>query len=66
MDANGKALAYVYGQEDSSAGSQHLTAEEARRIAVNIARIPSSCDDLIDIAARVSILGHQFERSRAC
>jgi hypothetical protein len=40
FDANRKALAYVYGQEDSSAGSQHLTVEEARRIAVNIARLP--------------------------
>jgi hypothetical protein len=35
-----RSLAYVYGQEDSSAGSQHLTVEEARRIAVNIARLP--------------------------
>ena len=40
MDANGKALAYVHGQEDSNAGAQHLTVEEARRIAVNIARLP--------------------------
>jgi hypothetical protein len=30
----------VYGQEDSSAGSQHLTVEEARRIAVNVVRLP--------------------------
>ena len=40
MDVNGKALAYVHGQEDSGAGSQHLTVEVARRVAVNIARLP--------------------------
>ena len=40
MDVNRKALAYVHGQEDSGAGSQHLTVEVARRIAVNIARLP--------------------------
>jgi hypothetical protein len=29
------------GTEDNNAGAQHLTVEEARRIAVNIARLPA-------------------------
>jgi hypothetical protein len=41
QDANGMALAYVYAREDHSvAGGRHLTPDEARRIAINIARLP--------------------------
>jgi len=39
-DATGRALAYVYGRDDGGAGSDHLTTDEARRIAVNIAKLP--------------------------
>ena len=39
-DANGTALVYVYGRDDGSAGATALTPDEARRIAVNIARLP--------------------------
>jgi hypothetical protein len=41
-DANGRALAYVYSRDDEAETRQAkvLTADEARRIAVNIARLP--------------------------
>ena len=41
-DANGQALAYVYSRatETEAMQAKVLTADEARRIAVNIARLP--------------------------
>jgi hypothetical protein len=41
-DANGQALAYVYSRTTQAEAAQAkvLTADEARRIAVNIARLP--------------------------
>jgi hypothetical protein len=41
-DANGQALAYVYSRENEAEARQEkvLTKDEARRIAVNIARLP--------------------------
>jgi hypothetical protein len=40
-DATGRPLAYVYCRDDEGgAGTSHLTTDEARRIAVNIARLP--------------------------
>jgi hypothetical protein len=41
-DANGQALAYVYSRETEAEALQAkvLTKDEARRIAVNIARLP--------------------------
>jgi hypothetical protein len=42
LDASGQALAYIYGRETLQA-AQHakvLTFDEARRIAVNVARLP--------------------------
>jgi hypothetical protein len=41
-DANGQALAYVYGRPNEAEALQAktLTADEARRVAVNIARLP--------------------------
>ena len=41
-DANGQALAYVYSRatEAEALQAKVLTADEARRIAVNIARLP--------------------------
>jgi K+/H+ antiporter YhaU regulatory subunit KhtT len=41
-DANGQALAYVYSRENEAEAMQAkvLTADEARRIAANIARLP--------------------------
>jgi hypothetical protein len=41
-DANGQALACVYSRENEAEARQAkvLTADEARRIAVNIARLP--------------------------
>jgi hypothetical protein len=41
-DANGQALAYVYSRdnEDEARQAKVLTKDEARRIAVNVARLP--------------------------
>ena len=41
-DANGQALAYVYFEEEPGprAAAHLLTRDEARRIAVNIAKLP--------------------------
>jgi hypothetical protein len=41
-DANGQALAYVYSRENEAEARQAkmLTKDEARRVAVNIARLP--------------------------
>jgi hypothetical protein len=41
-DANGQAIAYLYSRENDAEARQAkvLTADEARRIAVNIARLP--------------------------
>jgi hypothetical protein len=43
VDANGQALAYAYGHADPrDAGiAKALTLDEARRIAANIAKLPS-------------------------
>jgi hypothetical protein len=41
LDASGRRLAYVYGSDErSGVADDRLTADEARRIAVNIARLP--------------------------
>jgi hypothetical protein len=42
-DANGKALAHIYSRENEDEGRQAkvLTGDEARRVAVNIARLPA-------------------------
>jgi hypothetical protein len=42
QDANGQALAYLYSRAPQAEAAQAkvLTADEARRIAVNIARLP--------------------------
>jgi hypothetical protein len=41
-DANGQALGYIYSREsdDEARQAKVLTKDEARRIAVNIARLP--------------------------
>jgi hypothetical protein len=41
-DANGQALAYLYSRENEAEARQAnvLTADETRRIAANIARLP--------------------------
>ena len=41
-DANGQALAYIYSRENDAQARQAkvLTKDEARQIAVNIARLP--------------------------
>jgi hypothetical protein len=41
-DANGEAIAYLYSRENEAEARQAkvLTADEARRIARNIARLP--------------------------
>ena len=41
-DTNGQALAYLYSRdsEDQARPAKVLTKDEARRIAINIARLP--------------------------
>jgi hypothetical protein len=42
-DANGQAFAYIYSQDSEAEAMQAkvvLTKDEARRIAINIARLP--------------------------
>jgi hypothetical protein len=41
-DANGQALAYIYSRDSEAEAMQAkvLTKDEARRIAINIARLP--------------------------
>jgi hypothetical protein len=41
-DANGQAIAYLYSRDSEADARQTkvLTADEARRIAINIARLP--------------------------
>jgi hypothetical protein len=43
VDANGQALAFVYGVDDlrDARIAKSLTRDEARRIASNIAKLPS-------------------------
>ena len=43
VDANGQSLAYVYSRETTDAAhmAKVLTEDEARRIAGNIAKLPS-------------------------
>ena len=43
MDANGQSLAYVYGHPDARDAeiAKALTLDEARRIASNIAKLPT-------------------------
>lgn len=43
MDANGQAVAYTYCRDtaESASVAKVLTVDEARRIAVNIAKLPS-------------------------
>jgi len=40
LDAQGQALAYVYGQVGDPSVGKTLTLDEARRIASNIAKLP--------------------------
>jgi hypothetical protein len=42
-DANGQSLAYVYGRESKANAdtANVLTMDEARRVATNIAKLPS-------------------------
>jgi hypothetical protein len=42
LDANGQALAYVYARETREQAdiAKVLTLDEARRIAVNVAKLP--------------------------
>jgi hypothetical protein len=54
-DANGHALAYVYSRENEAEARQAkvLTKDEARRITVNIARLPELVGKRVTTARRL-------------
>jgi hypothetical protein len=49
-DVNGFAVAYVYYEEEPGrrAAADFMTRDEARRIAVNIAKLPDCSSDWVD------------------
>jgi len=57
LDANGQSLAYVYGIDDlrDARIANSLTRHEARRIAGNIAKLPSLAARGINALSRVVI-----------
>lgn len=40
VDANGLAVAYVYGSDHPATAAEKLTIDEARRVAANVAKLP--------------------------
>jgi len=58
VDANKQTLAYVYGHADQrdAAIAKSLTLDEARRIASNIAKLPSLLLRRVEKAADLGVL----------
>ena len=52
LDANGQALAYVYGRETRADAdiAKALTMDEARRIASNIVKLPTYLASNVDVS----------------
>jgi K+/H+ antiporter YhaU regulatory subunit KhtT len=53
-DANGQALAYLYSRDnpDEARQAKMLTKDEARRIAINVARLPPPRETLTGVQGR--------------
>ena len=60
VDANGRALAYVYCREGDHLEAKVLTEDEARRIASNIAKLPRLLDDATIYCLCPGLRRHSF------